>query len=151
GRRGLRAGRPLSARRRMSAFARLHPRLQRAIVDRLGWRGLRPVQEQATEAILDGRNAIVLAPTAGGKTEASMFPVLSQLVDAGVTLPGALYLAPIKALLNNQEERLEQYSEMVGLRAFKWHGDTGQAARRNWLRDPGELLLTTPESLEVLL
>lgn len=135
----------------MSSFSRLHPRLQRAIVDRLGWRSLRPVQEQATGAILDGKNAIVLAPTAGGKTEASMFPVLSQLVDAGVMLPGALYLAPIKALLNNQEERLEQYAEMVGLRAFKWHGDTSQADRRNWLKDPGELLLTTPESLEVLL
>lgn len=135
----------------MNAFSRLHPRLQRAIVDRLGWRSLRPVQEQATAAILDGKNAVVLAPTAGGKTEASMFPVLSQLVDAGVMLPGALYLAPIKALLNNQEERLEQYAEMVGLRAFKWHGDTSQADRRHWLRDPGELLLTTPESLEVLL
>ena len=87
----------------MSSFSRLHPRLQRAIVDRLGWRSLRPVQEQATAAILDGKNAVVLAPTAGGKTEASMFPVLSQLVDAGVMLPGALYVAPIKALLKLEE------------------------------------------------
>lgn len=135
----------------MSVFARLHPRLQRAVVDRLGWRALRPVQEQAAEAILAGDNAVVLAPTAGGKTEAALFPILSLLLEAPTTRPGALYVAPIKALLNNQEERLGGYAEMVGLSAFKWHGDTTQAQRRHWLRDPGELLLTTPESLEVLL
>lgn len=135
----------------MSAFARLHPRLQRAIVDRLGWRGLRPVQEEAAEVVLDGRNAVVLAPTAGGKTEAALFPVLSRLLEEPTTRPGALYIAPIKALLNNQEERLGMYAEMVGLRAFKWHGDTTQSERRQWLREPGELVLITPESLEVLL
>ncbi len=134
-----------------STFSRLHPRLQRAVVDRLGWRSLRPVQDQAAAAILDGHNAVVLAPTAGGKTEAALFPVLSRLLEEPTTRPGALYIAPIKALLNNQEERLGQYAEMVGLRAFKWHGDTTQSERRQWLRDPGELILITPESLEVLL
>ena len=60
----------------MTAFARFPARLQEAIVSRLGWTALRPVQELAGEAILDGKNAVVLAPTAGGKTEASMFPAL---------------------------------------------------------------------------
>ena len=59
----------------MSVFSRFHPRLQHAIVSRLGWSSLRPVQELAGEAMLDGKNAVVLAPTAGGKTEASMFPL----------------------------------------------------------------------------
>ena len=67
--------------RLVSVFARFAPRLQEAIVARLGWTSLRPVQEQAGEALLDGENAVVLAPTAGGKTEASMFPALSQLVE----------------------------------------------------------------------
>ncbi len=61
----------------MSAFARFDPLLQEKIVHRLGWSRLRPVQELAATAILDGNNCIVLAPTAGGKTEASIFPVLS--------------------------------------------------------------------------
>lgn len=65
----------------MSAFARFPPRLQEAIVSRLGWTSLRPVQELAGEAILDGKNAVVLAPTAGGKTEAAMFPALASLVE----------------------------------------------------------------------
>ena len=60
----------------MSVFASFAPRLQEAIVARLGWTSLRPVQELAGEAILAGKNAIVLAPTAGGKTEASIFPTL---------------------------------------------------------------------------
>lgn len=118
---------------------------------RLGWTSLRPVQEQAGEALLDGCNAVILAPTAGGKTEASMFPVLAMLMENPPSGVGALYLAPIKALLNNQFERLGTYTEMVGLRRFLWHGDTGATDRRKFLKDPADLLMTTPESLEVML
>ena len=135
----------------MTVFDRFHPRLREAIVARLGWTSLRPVQEQAGEALLAGHNAVVLAPTAGGKTEASMFPTLSTLLSEPVDGIGALYIAPIKALLNNQAERLGTYAEMVGLRRFVWHGDTTSGARRKFLRDPAELLMTTPESLEVML
>lgn len=109
------------------------------------------MQELATQAIGDGHHAIVLAPTAGGKTEAAMFPVLSGLLADPKPGVGALYIAPIRALLNNQEERLSQYAEMVGLQCFKWHGETVASARKGFLKEPGELLMTTPESLEVLL
>ncbi len=134
-----------------SVFARFSPRLQQAIVARLGWSSLRPVQEEAGAALLDGDNAVILAPTAGGKTEASMFPTLSQLVDDPAEGLGAIYVAPIKALLNNQADRLGLYTEMVGLGRFVWHGDTPDNARRRFLREPTELLMTTPESLEVML
>jgi len=135
----------------VSVFARLAPRLQQAIVARLGWSSLRPVQEMAGDVLLNGNNAVILAPTAGGKTEASMFPTLSHLVDQQPVGVGAIYVAPIKALLNNQEERLGLYTEMVGLRRFVWHGDTTTSARKHFLDDPAELLMTTPESLEVML
>jgi ATP-dependent Lhr-like helicase len=135
----------------VSVFARFSPRLQEAIVARLGWSRLRPVQEEAGAALLDGMNAVVLAPTAGGKTEAAMFPTLSSLVDDPTEGVGALYVAPIKALLNNQADRLGLYTEMVGLGRFVWHGDTGSQERRRFLKEPAELLMTTPESLEVML
>ena len=135
----------------MSTFAQFPPRLQEAIVSRLGWTSLRPVQELAGEAILAGKNAVMLAPTAGGKTEASIFPVLGQLMEKPTESVGALYVAPIKALLNNQEERLGIYTEMVGLRRFVWHGDAGQSERHAFADEPAELLMTTPESLEVML
>ncbi len=118
---------------------------------RLGWTSLRPVQEEAGHAVLDGCNAVILAPTAGGKTEASMFPVLAGLMDREPEGVGALYVAPIKALLNNQEVRLGTYTQMVGLRRFLWHGDATASARKAFLRDPADLLMTTPESLEVMM
>ncbi len=135
----------------MSIFARFSPRLQQAIVARLGWSSLRPVQEEAGEVLLQGHNAVILAPTAGGKTEASMFPLLSLMVDDQPEGVGVLYVAPIRALLNNQEDRLGLYTEMVGLGRFVWHGDTPDNARRRFLKEPTELLMTTPESLEVML
>jgi ATP-dependent helicase Lhr and Lhr-like helicase len=135
----------------MSAFHRLHPNLRHAIVHDLGWRSLRPVQEQATEAILDGDNTVVLAPTAGGKTEASVFPVLSRILTEGIGPVAALYVCPIRALLNNQEERIGRYARMVGLESFKWHGDVAASAKDRTRRSPAHILLTTPESIEVML
>nr|WP_276570134.1 DEAD/DEAH box helicase [Thiocystis violacea] len=112
---------------------------------------MRAVQEDAGEALLAGDNAIILAATAGGKTEAAIFPMLSRFIEDPPDGVGALYIAPIKALLNNQSERLGRYTEMVGLRRFVWHGDISDAQRRGFRKAPAELLLTTPESLEVML
>jgi len=134
-----------------SAFARFPVRLQEAIVARLGWSSLRPVQDLAAHAILDDNNAIILAPTAGGKTEAAMFPLLAQLVQNEPQGVGLIYIAPIKALLNNQAERLGLYTEMVGLSRFLWHGDIKDSAKRAFMKAPTTLLMTTPESLEVML
>jgi ATP-dependent Lhr-like helicase len=121
------------------------------VVNDLGWTGLRPVQELAAEAILDGDNVIVLAPTAGGKTEAAFLPLLSRMEQEAWAGPSVLYIAPIRALLNNQEARLERLSGFVGRRAFKWHGDVGTSARRRFERDAGDVLSITPESLEAML
>ena len=133
------------------SFDRLTPALQYQIANTLGFAGLRPVQEQAIDTILDGKNAVVLAPTAGGKTEAAFFPLLSAM-DAGDWAPvSVLYLSPIRALLNNQADRLARYAGLVGRRVFKWHGDVTATERKRFLRDPADILLTTPESLEAML
>lgn len=120
-------------------------------MSRLGWTSLRPVQELAGSEIMDGKNAIILAPTAGGKTEASIFPVLANLMADEPDQVGAIYIAPIKALLNNQEDRLGTYTEMVGLRRFVWHGDQKASAKQAFIDEPTALLMTTPESMEVML
>lgn len=135
----------------MSSFHRLHARLRHGITHDLGWRSLRPVQEQAIRAILDGHNAVVLAPTAGGKTEASVFPVLSRILTEELGPVAALYVCPIRALLNNQEPRLALYTRMVGLDVFKWHGDVAATRKRRFVSEPTHLLMITPESLEVML
>lgn len=135
----------------MSAFDRLSGALQHQIVSRLGFASLRPVQEQAIDAILAGDNCVVLAPTAGGKTEAAFFPIFSLMDDQAWSPVSCLYLSPIRALLNNQEDRLGRYADLVGRRVFKWHGDVSSSARTKFLREPADLMLTTPESLEAML
>jgi len=135
----------------MTIFAKYPPRLQQAIVSRLGWTRLRPVQEMASAALLDGKNALILAPTAGGKTEAAMFPLLARMMEEPSDGLQLLYIAPLKALLNNQHDRLGLYTGMVGLRRFMWHGDVKPGRKEAFKRDPADLLMTTPESLEVML
>ena len=135
----------------MSAFERLHPAIQHHIVNSLGWRTLRPLQENAVDPILGGESALLIAPTAGGKTEAAVFPLLSSILSENWEPISVLYLCPIKALLNNLEIRLRQYSEWSGRRVGVWHGDIGQGSRSRILKDPPDILLATPESLEVML
>ncbi len=135
----------------MTAFERLHPALQHHIVNSLGWRELREVQSLSIDAFLTGANLVILAPTAGGKTESAFFPVISQMLTEGWDGLSVLYVSPIRALLNNQEQRLQKYFSLVGRRAACWHGDTTQGERRRILADWPDCLLTTPESLEAIL
>ncbi len=133
------------------SFDLLHPALQHHIINSLGWTELRPFQEAVIPRILDGENLIVLAPTAGGKTEASTFPTISRMLSENWEGLSVLYICPIKALLNNLDIRLKKYCSLVGRHAALWHGDVKQGARKRILREPPDLLLTTPESLEVML
>jgi ATP-dependent helicase Lhr and Lhr-like helicase len=133
------------------AFDRLSPALQYQIVNTLGFRDLRPVQKAAMGPVLDGKNLVVLAPTAGGKTEAAFFPLLSRMDREDWRPVSVIYVAPIRALLNNQEWRIERYAATLGRRAFKWHGDVSPSRKQAFLADPSDILLTTPESLEVML
>lgn len=135
----------------MTAFERLHPALQHHIVNSLGWSELREVQSLSIDAFLTGANLVILAPTAGGKTESAFFPVISQMLTEGWDGLSILYVSPIRALLNNQEQRLQKYFSLVGRRAACWHGDTTQGERKRILADPPDCLLTTPESLEAIL
>ncbi len=135
----------------MSHFDLLHPALQHHIVNSLGWRDLRPFQEAVIPRIVAGEHLIILAPTAGGKTEAAFLPILSRMLSEDWQGLSLLYLCPIKALLNNLESRLHRYCGLVGRNAALWHGDVSTADRKRIQRDAPDCLLTTPESLEVML
>ncbi|RLJ22037.1 ATP-dependent helicase [bacterium endosymbiont of Escarpia laminata] len=135
----------------MSSFDLLHPALQHHIVNSLGWPALRPLQEATIEPILRGEHAILLAPTAGGKTEAASFPVFSRMLDENWQGLSVLYICPIKALLNNLEPRLSYYGSLLGRRAALWHGDVSPSRKAKIAAEPPDILLTTPESLEVML
>jgi ATP-dependent Lhr-like helicase len=135
----------------VSPFDQLHPSIQHHVVNSLGWRSLRPLQEHAIGPVLAGKNCLLLAPTAGGKTEAAVLPILSRMLSEDWRGLSVLYVCPIRALLNNLEERLSFYAGLVGRTCGLWHGDVAQAAKSRTLAEPPDILLTTPESLEALL
>jgi ATP-dependent helicase Lhr and Lhr-like helicase len=133
------------------AASHLHPAVVHHVVNTLGWQSLRPMQEAAIEPLTTGDDALLVAPTAGGKTEAAAFPLLSAMASGGWSGLSVLYVCPLKALLNNLEPRLATYLGWLGRRVGLWHGDTAASARSRMLADPPDLLLTTPESLEAML
>ena len=112
---------------------------------------MRPFQDAVIPEILAGKHLIIIAPTAGGKTEAAFFPVVSRMLADGWNGLSVLYICPIKALLNNLDVRLQRYCSLLGRRSALWHGDVKTAARKRIVSDPPDCLLTTPESIEAIL
>jgi len=135
----------------LAAFDLLHPGLQHHIVNSLGWRELRPFQEEVIPPALNGEHLLVIAPTAGGKTEAAMLPLLSRMLTENWRGLSVLYLCPLRALLNDLHIRLSRYATLVGRSCSLWHGDVCASERSRINRAPPDILLTTPESLEVML
>ncbi len=105
----------------------------------------------AAAPILAGEHALVIAPTAGGKTEAAVLPAISRLLTENWKGTSILYLCPLKALLNNLHQRLETYFGMVGYEVGLWHGDVSPGDRKKIESNKPACLLTTPESLEVMM
>ena len=133
-------------------FERLHPRVQRWAWSR-GWTGLRDAQERAVEPVLSGATDLVIAAaTAAGKTEAAFLPIVSRLADEDPPASSvrAVYVSPLKALINDQHRRLEELCRDLDVAVSRWHGDVSSALKRGLLEDPAGVLLITPESLEAL-
>lgn len=133
-----------------SAFARLDVRVQRWIWEQ-NWSELRDVQEEAIHALLDGDRDIILAsPTASGKTEAAFLPICSQLAGNAGQSVRALYVSPLKALINDQFPRIERLCEQLAIPVHRWHGDVPASRKHALVNHPSGILLITPESLEAL-
>lgn len=133
------------------SFDALNPVVQHHIANTLGWPGLRPLQSEAIAPVLRGDDCLMLAPTAGGKTEAAVFPLLTRMAEENWTGTSVLYVCPLRALLNNLEPRVASYAGWVGRTASVRHGDTTAGARKRQILDRPDILLTTPESLESML
>ena len=134
-----------------SVFSSLHESLQGVLSQRLAWTDLREVQERAYTAISSGNDVLVIAPTAGGKSEAALIPVMDDILKHGRSGIACLYLSPLKALINDQEERFAAFCTPTSLTVTKWHGDVPKGDRSWKEGEPPHFLMITPESLEVLL
>ncbi len=137
--------------RASSAFGQLHPQIQHWIW-RERWTELRDAQERAAAPILAAdRDVVIAAATASGKTEAAFLPICSALLDTPQPGVKALYVSPLKALINDQYLRLDLLCEHLDLPVHRWHGDVAASRKAKVLSNPDGLLLITPESLEALL
>ena len=135
----------------MNVFERYAPFIQDYIY-RSGWQSLRGVQNAAGEAIFGTEeNVLLTASTASGKTEAAFFPILSLLDENPSKTVGVLYIAPLKALINDQFGRLSELCEEEGIVVTRWHGDAAVSRKQKLLRHPSGILQITPESLEAML
>jgi ATP-dependent Lhr-like helicase len=118
-----------------------------------GWRELRHIQSQAIHAITGGdADLIIAASTAGGKTEAAFLPLISQVLDDPAQAGGfdLLYIGPLKALITDQADRLQEICCEVELPVTPWHGDVSASVKSRAVKVPKGILLITPESLEAL-
>lgn len=107
------------------------------------------------EAARDGASALLIAPTGGGKTLAGFLPSLTDLIATDPPPDGlhTLYISPLKALAVDIQRNLEQPLEEMSLpiRAETRTGDTPQSKRQRQRKTPPHMLMTTPESLALLL
>ena len=138
----------------MTAFDLLHEKVRRWIWQQ-GWEGLRDVQERSIPILLGGeRDLVIMAATAGGKTEAAFLPIVSRLASEPSAAGGgfqAIYVSPMRALINDQFGRMESLCGELDVEVTKWHGDVAESVKARARKSPSGVVLITPESLEALL
>ena len=135
----------------MNIFSRYAPFVQDFIYKN-NWEALRAIQVAAGDAIFNSdENVLLSASTASGKTEAAFFPILTLFSEDMPRSVGAIYIGPLKALINDQFMRLNDLCAEAEIPVWHWHGDVAQSHKNKLLKNPSGILQITPESLEALL
>lgn len=135
----------------MGTFERYAPFIQDFIYAH-EWENLRAIQVAAADAIFNtDDNVLLAASTASGKTEAAFFPILTEFWEDPPRSVGALYIGPLKALINDQFARLTDLCEEADIPVWHWHGDVAASRKARLMKNPSGILQITPESLEALL
>ncbi|MCL4329383.1 MAG: DEAD/DEAH box helicase [Candidatus Thermoplasmatota archaeon] len=133
-----------------SVFNSLDPRIL-SMLDKIGLNTPTEAQEKLIPLVLEGRNALLVSPTGTGKTEAAMLPIFHRILATRPRPVSAIYVTPLRALNRDMLSRLMDYGNHVGIRIQVRHSDLSQADRARIVREPADVLITTPESLQILL
>ncbi len=120
--------------------------------NQLGFQRLTDIQKKAIPVILQKKDSLIIAPTGSGKTECSVIPIFSMIKESKkLGKIKALYITPLRALNRDVFRRITRYAQNDGLTIEIRHGDTSQSARKKITKDPPSVLITTPETLVILL
>ncbi|MEM3737071.1 MAG: DEAD/DEAH box helicase [Candidatus Bathyarchaeia archaeon] len=135
-----------------NVFTLLAKPLQEAVKER-GFSVPTEPQRRAIPLILEGKNVLLIAPTATGKTEAAFLPILNNLITTPERPQGVavIYITPLRALNRDLLERLEWWCKRLDVKVAVRHGDTEVSERSRQARSPPEVLITTPETLQAIL
>jgi ATP-dependent Lhr-like helicase len=115
------------------------------------WKDLTPIQKAAIPRFREKKDILIIAPTASGKTESVLIPVFDDILKNGLEPMSVLFVSPLKALINDTHQRIEFWCNQFDLSVTKWHGDVPSSSKASFVKKPTDILLITPESLEVIL
>lgn len=135
----------------MSSFNLLSKKMQKKVWD-MKWDNFTPIQEKTIPIIMNtNKNVIISSGTASGKTEAAFLPILSLIEESAKTSLKVIYVSPLKALINNQFDRIYKLCKSLEIAIHRWHGDVDQNKKNKFIKNPSGILQITPESIESIL
>src|SRR2546422_9947579 len=117
---------------------------------KLGFHEFTEPQRQAIPRIMAGKSVLVIAPTGIGKTEAAILPILHKILNEKPEPVSCLYITPLRALNRDMLRRMTFFAEELGIRVAVRHGDTPTKERAEQTRHPPDILITTPETFQIL-
>jgi ATP-dependent Lhr-like helicase len=129
----------------------LSKKMQKKIWD-MKWDSFTPIQDKTIPVIMNtDKDVIISSGTASGKTEAAFLPILSLIEESAKSALKVIYISPLKALINNQFQRINRLCSDLDISIYRWHGDIDQGKKNKLIKSPSGILQITPESIESIL